>query len=110
MIFIVYWFVANSVTKLYNYWAIFSVELFILIFWLCTFALIADKVAGVTAAENLYGGYGSSGSGNDPYGDGSSGSGTYCYAGVCVSYKRSVATDPFSATLYAVLAFAVIDL
>jgi hypothetical protein len=108
LIFVVYWFVANGVTKLYNYWAIFSVELFVLIFWLCTFALIADKVATVVSADNIYDSYGSGGDGSDPYGDGSSG--TYCYAGYCAHYKRSLSTDPFSATLYAVLAFSVINL
>ncbi|OAP58424.1 hypothetical protein AYL99_07514 [Fonsecaea erecta] len=116
IIFLIYWFVANSPTNthLYNYWAVFAVELFVLIFWLCTFALDADKVSLYVQATN----YSSSYDGTDYSGDGTtSGSGTVCYAGVCVNYKRDLykrslvkrATDSVSATLYVALALSVIN-
>ncbi|KIX93439.1 uncharacterized protein Z520_10858 [Fonsecaea multimorphosa CBS 102226] len=113
VIFLIYWFVANSPanTHLYNYWAMFAVELFILIFWLCTFALDADKVALYVQATSYTSSY-------DGTGDGStSGSGTVCYDGVCVNYKRDLykrglikrSTDSLSATLYVALAISVIN-
>jgi hypothetical protein len=121
MIFIIYWFVATSGSgvKLYNYWAIFAVELFVLIFWLCTFALVASKAALLTQALNfdVTTGDGTTGSSNTGTGfTGSTGgsSGTVCYSGYCVNYKRSLlkrtAADPFSATLYTSLALSVINL
>ncbi|KAH0843730.1 hypothetical protein FOPE_09040 [Fonsecaea pedrosoi] len=116
IIFLIYWFVANSPgnTHLYNYWAIFAVELFVLIFWLCTFALTADKVALLVQATS----YTSSYDGVDYSGGGSDGSGSVCYAGVCVNYKRDLhdkrglvkrSTDPVSATMYVALALSVIN-
>ncbi|OQV10895.1 Membrane-associating domain-containing protein [Cladophialophora immunda] len=115
IIFLIYWFVANSPanTNLYNYWAFFAVELFVLIFWLCTFALDADKVSLYVQATSY------SYDGTDYSGDGTtSGSGSVCYDGVCVSYKRGLhykrglvkrSTDPISATLYVALALSVIN-
>ncbi|KAF2670940.1 hypothetical protein BT63DRAFT_453311 [Microthyrium microscopicum] len=105
IILVVYWFVSQSNTNLYNFWAIFAVEIFVLIMWLCTFALIASKVALLNSYTGYIGG---------SYGSGSSGSssGTICYAGYCVNYKRSLAkryVDPFSATIYAALALAVVN-
>ena len=76
-----------------------------LIFWLCTFALDADRVSEVVQYENLVGDYDTS----------SSGSNQYCYDGVCVSYmsKRGLVkrdTGPVAATLYTALALSVINL
>ena len=116
IIFLIYWFVANSPanTSLYNYWAIFAVELFVLIFWLCSFALTAQEVAVFVQAES----YATTYSG-DYTTDGSGGSGTYCYFGYCTGYKRDLSykrdivkrsTDPFTATVYAALALSVINL
>lgn len=77
--------------------------MFILITWLCTFALFAFKVALI----NSYSSFGSFGSF-----DSSSDNGQYCYAGYCFSYqaKRAIAADPISATLYTALAVSVINL
>jgi hypothetical protein len=109
VIFVIYWFVANSPanTNLYNYWAIFAVELFVLIFWLCSFALTASKVALIAQSSSYY----------DSSDYTTDGSGSHCYAGYCVkrdlSYKRDIVkrwTDPISATLYTALALSVINL
>ncbi|EXJ72657.1 uncharacterized protein A1O5_03803 [Cladophialophora psammophila CBS 110553] len=119
IIFLIYWFVANSPTNshLYNYWAFFAVELFVLIFWLCTFALAADKVAKyvqLLSYDTSYDGYDYSSTGDTT--GGTTGGSSYCYDGVCVSYskrdlaKRDTVTDPFSATLYTALALSVINL
>jgi hypothetical protein len=114
IIFLVYWFVANnqSNTNLYNYWAIFAVELFVLIFWLCTFALDADKVAYIAKIRS----YGSSYGTYNPSGSTTGGgNGSYCLDGVCVSYKHKRGlvkrdTDPYSATADTALALSVINL
>lgn len=49
LIFVVYWLVAISKKggSIYNYWAILVSDLFLLIMWLCTFAILASKVAKV---------------------------------------------------------------
>jgi hypothetical protein len=110
VIFLIYWFVANSPTNsnLYNYWALFAVELFVLIFWLCSFALTADKVALINQVSSFESDY----DGSTYSGDSSSG--TYCYAGYCVNTKRDIVkravVDPVSATLYVALALSVINL
>jgi hypothetical protein len=116
--FISYWFIATKPnSSLYNYWAIISVEFFVLVFWLATFALMASKVADYNKAlgyvNGLLGGDGT------PTGDGNgSGTGVICVAGYCVNpgnigNKRSLAkrsTDTYSSTLYTALAFSVINL
>jgi hypothetical protein len=116
VIFVIYWFVANSPanTNLYNYWAIFAVELFVLIFWLCSFALTASYVALFAQASSYYD---SSDYTTDGSGYTTDGSGSNCYDGYCLkrdlTYKRDIvkrSTDPFSATLYTALALSVINL
>jgi hypothetical protein len=103
LIFVVYWFVSNSVSnqKLYNYWAIFAVECFVWVFWLTTFALYASFVGQSLSTMGNY---------NTSY----SGGNTYCYSGYCVTGKRGlskryVQTDPVAGTIYAALAFSVIN-
>jgi hypothetical protein len=119
MIFVIYWFISTSGGKLYNYWALFATEIFVLIFWLCTFALLASKVAPMTSTN--IGNSGSFGSGGSSASDGGvttttdgTGGGTACYNGYCTTFKRSIArrsyVDPFSATLYVDLAISVVNL
>jgi len=46
MITCVYLLVAEfSAPKIYNYWAVLSLDIFLLIFWLCSFAYLASQVA-----------------------------------------------------------------
>jgi uncharacterized membrane protein YgcG len=114
MIFLTYYFVATrrDNSSLYNYWALFAVEAFVLLFWLVTWALYANLTASLRAASSFSGSFdsssGSSGSGS------SSGSGNlgFCYAGICVKHKvkRSLSTDPYSATTYTALALSLINL
>jgi hypothetical protein len=120
MIFVIYWLVATSPSglKLYNYWAIFAVELFVLIFWLCTFALVASKVSTFVDADKFVnafnGGDSESDSGNGSSSGSGSGNNQYCALGVCVNYKRSLSkrtsTDPVSATVYTDLALSILNL
>jgi hypothetical protein len=121
MIFITYWFVATSSSgrNLYNYWAIFATELFVLIFWLCTFALVASKVALLAQYNADFSGN-SGNSGNSGSGGSytsttnGNGQGQACYDGYCINYKRGLdkraMVDPFSATLYTDLAVSVVNL
>jgi hypothetical protein len=104
LIFIIYWFVANSVPKVYNYWAIFFVEIFVLIFWLCTFALLSEKVAKVVQYDAWATGFSSGGK---------TGGSTYCYAGYCIHYKRSLVKRDIAGAvdaLYAVLGLSILNL
>ncbi|KAH7128163.1 hypothetical protein B0J11DRAFT_504648 [Dendryphion nanum] len=102
-IFVVYWFVAHGASgkSLYNYWALFAVEVFLWIFWLTTFALYASWVTGVI-------GYTGGSHTNYP------GTNTYCYAGYCVNIKRGLekryySVDSASACIYAALALSVVN-
>ncbi|KAF2117891.1 hypothetical protein BDV96DRAFT_644229 [Lophiotrema nucula] len=101
-ILVVYWFVANSVSHqtLYNYWAVFAVELFVWVFWLTTFALYASWITGTISLGGT-----TSSTNVNTY--------TYCYAGYCVKNKRGLSkrdyVDPLAATIYAALAFSVIN-
>ncbi|KAF2684250.1 hypothetical protein K458DRAFT_39236 [Lentithecium fluviatile CBS 122367] len=107
LIFAIYWFVAASNVKLYNYWAFFAVEFFVWVMWLTTFALYASFVSSSLSGMGDYGvssSYSGSGSGDN----------TVCYAGYCVSYKRDLmkrytGTDPVSGTIYTALALSVIN-
>lgn len=115
-IFVAYWFIATSASnqKLYNYWALMAVEMFVWVFWLTTFALYADFVAGTLALYNSYTDYSSLDYSYSGSGSGSGSGQQYCYAGICVTVKRgltkrSTSSDPFSATIYSALAFSVLN-
>jgi hypothetical protein len=63
MIFGVYLIVAEyGAAKLYNYWAVLSLDIFLVIFWLCSFGLLAAQTAyflafGVSTYSSFYDAY-----------------------------------------------------
>jgi hypothetical protein len=101
---------ASGGKKLYNYWALLAVEFFVWVFWLTTFALYAAFVADtLKAAKAMEDNWDLSNFNRD-------GDDEYCYADYCVSsakrslHKRMTYTDTVSNTIYAALAFSVINL
>ncbi|KAK9779664.1 hypothetical protein SCAR479_03271 [Seiridium cardinale] len=66
----IYYIVAEfGAPKLFNYWAVLSLDIFLVIFWLISFALLAAEVApymnGYTTCDYYYGCYTTSLSGSD---------------------------------------------
>jgi hypothetical protein len=75
LIITVYIIVAETAAPIiYNYWAILGLDIFAIVFWLISFALLASEVAAYQIVTY---------SANDCY---------YSYAGVCY-YKRSRALE-----------------
>lgn len=83
MIITVYYIVATTaLTVAYNYWAILALDIFAIVFWLISFALLGSEIA-------VYGwGYSYSSS-----------SSSYCYAGYCIK-KRDVGIEKRATTNY----------
>src|SRR3954454_5546006 len=83
MIITVYYIVATTaLTVAYNYWAILALDIFAIVFWLISFALLGSEIA-------VYGwGYSYSSSGS-----------SYCYAGYCIK-KRDVGIEKRATTDY----------
>jgi hypothetical protein len=73
MIFGVYLIVAEyGATKLYNYWAVLSLDIFLVIFWLCACGLLAAQTTyflafGVSVYSSYYGTYVNSELSSDGY-------------------------------------------
>jgi len=110
-----YYIISSSCApRAYNYWAVLSLESLAVLFWLITFALLADIVAALVSANNANGYYyydsGSSSSSTYDYTSDCSDSDYYCYAKRAISSltKRDT-VDPVTAIFYVAFALSVIE-
>ncbi|KAF2101987.1 hypothetical protein NA57DRAFT_73427 [Rhizodiscina lignyota] len=109
IIFCIYYIASTSCApSLYNYWAVISLEAAAVLFWLISFALLADITAALVsaynAADTYYSNYDSSDDCTDYDSDG------YCdYKRAVRSLTKRVAVDPATAIVYASFALATIE-
>lgn len=71
---------------IYNYWAVMSLDILLIIFWLSSFALMASQVA--------------------PFMQGS----TYCYYGYCTTYRLTGGDLTFASCMAAVAGLGGLEL
>ncbi|KAL0935099.1 uncharacterized protein CTRU02_209690 [Colletotrichum truncatum] len=55
-LFVTVWLIVSeySMPKAYNYWAVLGLEIFLVVFWLCAFALLASEAAYIFARCTYY--------------------------------------------------------